>query len=57
VPNHVVNGAETKLSHDGTELVGDVVEKVDDMLGCTSELLPKFRILRGDTDRASIETK
>ncbi|GJD02058.1 hypothetical protein ColKHC_10883 [Colletotrichum higginsianum] len=33
VANHLVDGAETKLGHDGTELVGDIVEEVDDVLG------------------------
>ena len=53
--NHLIDGAETKLGHDCTELVGDVVEEVDDVLGCTSELLPELRVLGGNTDRASVE--
>ncbi|GKT57393.1 conserved hypothetical protein [Colletotrichum tofieldiae] len=52
VANHLVDGAETKLGHDGTELVGDVVEEVDDVLGSAGELLAELGILGGDTNRA-----
>jgi len=55
--HHLVDRAETKLGHDGTELVGDIIEEVDDVLGRTSELLPELRILSGDTDRASVLLK
>lgn len=55
--DHLVHGAEAKLGHDGTELVGNIVEEVDDVLGSTSELLAKLRILGGDTDRASVLMK
>jgi hypothetical protein len=55
VANHLVDGAETELSHDGTELIGHVVEEVDDVLGRTLELLTKLRILSSNTNRAGIQ--
>ncbi|GKT49344.1 uncharacterized protein ColSpa_09525 [Colletotrichum spaethianum] len=55
VANHLVDGAETKLGHDGTELVGDVVEEVDNVLGSTGELLAKLGVLGGDTNRARVQ--
>lgn len=30
--DHLVDGAEAELGHDGTQLLGDVVEEVDDVL-------------------------
>jgi hypothetical protein len=54
VTYHIIDGPETKLSHDGTELVCDVVEEVDNMLGGTGELLAELRVLGSDTDRASV---
>jgi hypothetical protein len=53
--NHLVDGAETKLGHDGTKLVGDVVEEVDDVLGSTLELASQLGILGSDTDGASVQ--
>ena len=29
----LIDGAKTELGHNGTELVGDIVEEVDDVLG------------------------
>lgn len=52
--NHLVDGTETKLSHDGSELIGHVVEEVDDMLGGSLELLSQLGVLGGDTNRASV---
>ena len=52
--DHVVNGAEAQLSHNGTELVRDVIEEVDDMLWRTLKLLSQFWILSGNADRAGI---
>jgi hypothetical protein len=53
--DHLVDGAETKLGHDGTKLVGDVVEEVDDVLGSTLELASQFGVLSCDTDGASVQ--
>jgi hypothetical protein len=55
VAYHLVDGSETKLSHDGSELVGHIVEEVDDVLGSSGELLAKLRILGSDTNRASVQ--
>jgi hypothetical protein len=55
VTNHLVDGSETELGHDGSELVGNIVEEVDDVLGSSSELLAKLRILGSDTNRASVQ--
>jgi hypothetical protein len=55
VANHLVDSPVTKLGHDGTQLVGDVVEEIDDMLGSALELLAEFGILGGDTNRAGVE--
>jgi hypothetical protein len=54
VANHLVDGAETELGHDGTELVGHIVEEVDDVLGSALELLTELRILSSNTNRASV---
>jgi hypothetical protein len=53
--NHLVDGADTQLGHDSTQLIGDIVEEVDDVFGGTLELLAEFRVLSGNTDRASVE--
>ena len=55
VADHLVDSSEAKLGHDGTELVGDVVEEVDDVLRSTIELLAKLRILGSDTNRACVQ--
>jgi hypothetical protein len=54
VANHLVDSPVAKLGHDSTELVGNVVEEVDDVFGSTLELLAKLGILCGDTNRASV---
>lgn len=36
--DHLVDGAESELGHIRPELLGDVVEEVDDVLGLASEL-------------------
>jgi hypothetical protein len=54
VANHLVNRPVTKLGHDGAQLVGNVVEEVDDMFGRTLELLAELGILGGDTDGAGV---
>ena len=56
VTDHLVDSPEAKLGHDGTELIGDVVEEVDNVFGRTGELLPEIRILGSDTDRAGVKT-
>jgi hypothetical protein len=53
--NHLVNGTETKLGHDSTKLVGDVVEEVDNVLRGTLELASQLGVLGGNTDRASVQ--
>jgi hypothetical protein len=53
--NHLVDGAETKLCHDGSKLVGNIVEEVDNMFGSTGELLSELRVLSGDTNRAGVQ--
>jgi hypothetical protein len=57
VTDHVVHTAETQLGHNGSELVCDVVEEVDDMLRCANELLAELRVLSSDTNRASIQLR
>ena len=54
VADHLVDSPESQSSHDGTELVGDVIEEVDHVLGRTGELLAKLRILRGNAYRAGV---
>jgi hypothetical protein len=53
--NHLIDSTNTKLGHDGTHLVGDIVEEVDHVLWGALELLPKLRILGRDTDWAGVE--
>lgn len=55
VADHLVDSPVTKLGHDGTQLVGDVVEEVDDVLRSTLELLAELRILGGDTNGAGVQ--
>jgi phage FluMu gp28-like protein len=52
VSNHLIDGSKPQFSHDSSQLVSDVVEKVNDMLRRSCELLAEFRILSRDTDRA-----
>jgi hypothetical protein len=53
--NHLIDSTNTKFGHDGTHLVGDVVEEVDHVLRGTLKLFPKLRVLGRDTDRACVE--
>ena len=55
--NHLVDRAEAQLGHIPTELFGEVVEEVNDVLGLSSKLRAKLRVLRGDTNRAGINYK
>jgi hypothetical protein len=52
---HLVNGTETKLGHDGSELVGHIVEEVDHVLRSSCELLAQLRILSSNTNRACVQ--
>ena len=53
--NHLVDGTDTKLGHNRSELLRKVVEEVYDMLWLSRELLTQFRILRSDTHWTRIE--
>ncbi|TFA98676.1 hypothetical protein CCMA1212_009587 [Trichoderma ghanense] len=53
--NHLVDGSETKLGHDGSKLVGDVVEEVDDVLRSTGKLLAELGVLGSDTHGAGVQ--
>ncbi|CAG1970743.1 unnamed protein product [Fusarium graminearum] len=53
--NHLIDGTEAKLGHNGSKLVGDIVEEVDDMLGGASELLSELRVLSSDTNGAGVQ--
>jgi hypothetical protein len=55
VADHLVDGPVSELGHDGTQLVGDVVEEVDDVLRSTLELLAELGVLGGDTNRAGVQ--
>ncbi|GFZ47935.1 hypothetical protein JCM24511_05682 [Saitozyma sp. JCM 24511] len=52
--DHLVDGAETELGHDGTKLLDDIVEKVDDLLRLASKFGTERGVLRGDTDGAGV---
>jgi hypothetical protein len=54
VANHLVDGPVAELGHNSTQLVGNVVEEVDDMFGRTLEFLAKLGVLSGDTNGASV---
>jgi hypothetical protein len=54
VTNHLVDGPVAELGHDGTQLVGNVVEEVDDMFGRTLELLAELGVLGSDTNGAGV---
>jgi hypothetical protein len=53
--DHLVDGAETELGHDTTQLLCNVVEEIDDMLGLACELRSELRILSSNADRASVD--
>jgi hypothetical protein len=55
--NHLVDSTNTKLGHNGTELIGDVVEEVDNMLGSPLELFAQLRVLCSDSDGARAISK
>lgn len=52
--NHFVDGSETKLGHDTSEFLNNIVEEIDDLFGLTSEFGSQSRVLSGNTDRASV---
>jgi hypothetical protein len=54
VANHLVDSPVAELGHDCTQLVGNVVEEVDDMFRRTLEFLAELGILSGDTDGAGV---
>ena len=53
--NHLIDGSEAKLCHDGSKLIRNVVKEVNDMLWSSLEFLAKLRVLSRDTDRASVQ--
>ena len=53
--HHLVDRPEPELRHDLAALLREHEEEVDDVLRLAVELLAKFRILRGDADRAGIQ--
>jgi hypothetical protein len=48
--HHLINCADSEFCHDGTQLVGDVVEKVDHVLWLALKLLAELRILSSDAN-------
>ncbi len=55
VPDGLRHGAKAQLGEQLTALGGDVVEERLDELGAPGEVLAKFRVLRGDADRAGVQ--
>src|SRR5262249_13848552 len=53
--NHLIDRPQTKLGHDCTELVRNVIEEVDDVFGSAQKLFPKNRVLRSDANGASVQ--
>src|ERR1700694_5500893 len=53
--DHVVEFAEAELRHVLANLFGDEEEKIDDVLRLTLKPLAQDGVLRGNTDRASIQ--
>jgi hypothetical protein len=54
VANHLVDCPVSELGHDGAQLIGNVVEEIDDMFGRTLEFLAELGILSSDTDGAGV---
>ncbi|KAH3660385.1 hypothetical protein OGAPHI_006971 [Ogataea philodendri] len=52
--NHLVDGSETKLGHDSSQLVRNVVEEVDNVLRSSLELFSQNRVLSSNTDWTSV---
>ena len=53
--DHLVHGAEAKLGHDLSQILGHEEEEVDDVLGLPGKFLAQFGILRGDAHRAGVQ--
>ena len=53
--DHLVERAETELSHDLTDFLGDEAHEVHGVFGTAGEVLTELRVLGGDADRAGIE--
>ena len=52
--DHLVYAPDTELRHDCTELVGNVIEEVDDMLWCPLELVSENWVLGSYANRTCI---
>ena len=55
VANHFIDSSETKLCHDSSQLVRNVIKEVDDVLWCSLELLAELRVLGSDTNGTGIQ--
>lgn len=53
--NHLIDAPESQPRHNSPELISNIVEEIDDVLGGSRKFLPKFGVLGGDTDGASIQ--
>ena len=53
--DHLVHGAEAKLGHDLSQVLGDEEEEVDDVLRLPGKLLAQLGILGGDAHRAGVQ--
>ena len=54
-PNHLVHRPEAERRHVLADFLRDEAEEVHDVFGLAVEVLPQFRVLRRDADRARIE--
>src|SRR6516164_7375900 len=54
-PDHLIDGSESHLRHVLANLLCNVEEEIDDVLGLSLELLAQNRILRRDANRAGIQ--
>jgi hypothetical protein len=52
--HHLIDSADSKFCHDGTQLVGDVVEEVDHVLRLALKLLAELGILSRNSNGTRI---
>lgn len=55
VTDHLVDSAEAKFGHNGSQFIGDVVEEVNDMLWRAGKFLAQLWVLSCNTDWAGVQ--
>ena len=53
--NHLIDFSEAEFRHDSPQILGNVEQEIDHMLGLALELLAKFRVLRRHAHRTGVQ--